>query len=161
MTLRAKLLLLTAILLILLCGQGLFSLYQMNSINEASTEISKNWLPSCNAANSLNTLTSDYRLYEVMHVYSTTPEAMDNYEKLMDETLQQIKKTQNEYVKLISSPDEQAMYNDFITAWDDFKKIHDQVFLLSKENQTEKAMALLTGPSKTAYLKACDQLSKL
>lgn len=54
MTLRAKLLLLTAILLILLCGQGLFSLYQMNSINEASTEISKNWLPSCNAANSLN-----------------------------------------------------------------------------------------------------------
>ena len=105
MTLRAKLLLLTAILLILLCGQGLFSLYQMNSINEASTEISKNWLPSCNAANSLNTLTSDYRLYEVMHVYSTTPEAMDNYEKLMDETLQQIKKTQNEYVKLISSPD--------------------------------------------------------
>ena len=161
MTLRAKLLLLTAILLILLCGQGLFSLYQMNSINEASTEISKNWLPSCNAANSLNTLTSDYRLYEVMHVYSTTPEAMDNYEKLMDETLQQIKKTQNEYVKLISSPDEQAMYNDFITAWDDFKKIHDQVFLLSKENQTEKAMALLTGPSKTAYLKACDQLLKI
>ena len=161
MTLRAKLLLLTAILLILLCGQGLFSLYQMNSINEASTEISKNWLPSCNAANSLNTLTSDYRLYEVMHVYSTTPEAMDNYEKLMDETLQQIKKTQNEYVKLISSPNEQAMYNDFITAWDDFKKIHDQVFLLSKENQTEKAMALLTGPSKTAYLKACDQLLKI
>ncbi len=161
MTLRAKLLLLTVILLILLCGQGLFSLYQMNSINEASTEISKNWLPSCNAANSLNTLTSDYRLYEVMHVYSKTPEAMANYEKLMDETLQKIKKIQNEYAKLISSPEEQGIYDNFIAAWDDFKKIHDQVFLLSKENQTEKAMALLNGPSKTAYLKACDQLLKI
>ena len=94
MTLRTKFLLLTAILLLLLCGQGLFSLYQMNSINDASTEISKNWLPSCNAANSLNTLTSDYRLYEVMHVYSTTPEDMDNYEKLMAETLEKIKKGQ-------------------------------------------------------------------
>ena len=138
MTLRAKLLLLTAILLILLCGQGLFSLYQMNSINEASTEISKNWLPSCNAANSLNTLTSDYRLYEVMHVYSTTPEAMDNYEKLMDETLQQIKKTQNEYVKLISSPDEQAMYNDFITAWTISKKFMTKFFFFPRRTRLKK-----------------------
>ncbi|MSS28433.1 methyl-accepting chemotaxis protein [Desulfovibrio sp. PG-178-WT-4] len=158
MTLRTKLLLLTAILLLLLCGQGLFSLYQMNSINDASTEISKNWLPSCNAANSLNTLTSDYRLYEVMHVYSTTPEDMDNYEKLMAETLEKI---QNSYSKLISSPDEQSMYNDFVVAWDDFSKIHDQIFALSKQNRTEEAMALLLGQSRTAYLKASDQLLKI
>ena len=161
MTLRTKLLLLTAILLLLLCGQGLFSLYQMNSINDASTEISKNWLPSCNAANSLNTLTSDYRLYEVMHVYSTTPEDMDNYEKLMAETLAKIKKVQSSYSKLISSPDEQSMYNDFVVAWDDFSKIHDQIFALSKQNRTEEAMALMLGQSKTAYLKACDQLLKI
>ena len=161
MTLRTKLLLLTAILLLLLCGQGLFSLYQMNSINDASTEISKNWLPSCNAANSLNTLTSDYRLYEVMHVYSTTPEAMDNYEKLMAETLAKIKKVQSSYSKLISSPDEQSMYNDFVAAWDDFSKIHDQIFALSKQNRTEEAMALLLGQSRTAYLKASDQLLKI
>ena len=161
MTLRTKFLLLTAILLLLLCGQGLFSLYQMNSINDASTEISKNWLPSCNAANSLNTLTSDYRLYEVMHVYSTTPEDMDNYEKLMAETLEKIKKIQNSYSKLISSPDEQSMYNDFVVAWDDFSKIHDQIFALSKQNRTEEAMALLLGQSRTAYLKASDQLLKI
>ena len=161
MTLRTKLLLLTAILLLLLCGQGLFSLYQMNSINDASTEISKNWLPSCNAANSLNTLTSDYRLYEVMHVYSTTPEDMDNYEKLMAETLAKIKKVQSTYSKMISSPDEQSMYNDFVVAWDDFSKIHDQIFALSKQNRTEEAMALLLGQSRTAYLKASDQLLKI
>ena len=161
MTLRTKFLLLTAILLLLLCGQGLFSLYQMNSINDASTEISKNWLPSCNAANSLNTLTSDYRLYEVMHVYSTTPEDMDNYEKLMAETLEKIKKIQNSHSKLISSPDEQSMYNDFVVAWDDFSKIHDQIFALSKQNRTEEAMALLLGQSRTAYLKASDQLLKI
>ena len=53
------------------------------------------------------------------------------------------------------------MYNDFVVAWDDFSKIHDQIFALSKQNRTEEAMALLLGQSRTAYLKASDQLLKI
>lgn len=64
MTLKAKLLLLTSVLLILLIGLGIFSLYQMNNINMASTEISQNWMPSTNNINALNTAASDFRLYE-------------------------------------------------------------------------------------------------
>lgn len=97
MTLKAKLLLLTSVLLILLIGLGIFSLYQMNNINMASTEISQNWMPSTNNINALNTAASDFRLYEVMHIYSTSAEDMARYEKQLADEQKEITTLENTY----------------------------------------------------------------
>ena len=161
MKLRTKLSLSMGLLIVMLCGLGIFSLYQMNSINNASTEIAKNWMPSTNAANSLNTLTSDYRLYEVMHIFSTTAEDMATYEKLMAETEKGIAELEKKYVNLISSPQERGLYDDFRSEWKKYTQLHEKIYALSKQNRTEEAKVLLTGTSRDAYRTASALLVKI
>ena len=161
MKLRTKLSLSMGLLIVMLCGLGIFSLYQMNSINNASTEIAKNWMPSTNAANSLNTLTSDYRLYEVMHIFSTTAEDMATYEKLMAETEKGIAELEKKYVNLISSPQERGLYDDFRSEWKKYTQLHEKIYALSKQNRTEEARVLLTGTSRDAYRTASALLVKI
>ena len=161
MKLRTKLSLSMGLLVVMLCGIGIFSLYQMNSINNASTEIAKNWMPSTNAANSLNTLTSDYRLYEVMHIFSTTAEDMATYEKLMAETEKGIAELEKKYVNLIFSPQERGLYDDFRSEWKKYTQLHEKIYALSKQNRTEEAKVLLTGTSRDAYRTASTLLVKI
>lgn len=59
MKLSTKLFTLLAVLLTGIVAIGMFSLNRMDQINEKSTEISANWLPSTVAVQSLNTLTSE------------------------------------------------------------------------------------------------------
>ena len=71
MKLSIKLSLAMGLLLAMLCGMGIFSLIQMSRINAASTEIADNWLPSTRYAQGLNVYASNYRIQEIMHIFST------------------------------------------------------------------------------------------
>lgn len=115
MKLRTKLSLSMGLLMAMLCGLGIFSLYQMNKINDASTEITQNWMPSTVNAQRLNTLSSDYRIQEILHIYSTDKQDMAVYAKRMDEILAQFNQTSAKYSKLLSSPEEQKLVHGVIT----------------------------------------------
>ena len=56
---------------IAIIGLMLLSLSQMNTINEQSTEISNNWLPSVQLIERINTQTADLRNDEAVHIIST------------------------------------------------------------------------------------------
>lgn len=161
MKLITKLSILTLILLTMQLMLGIFCIYQMNNINMKSSEITKNWMPSTNAINSINTATSDYRLYEVMHIFSSTEEDMALYEKMMLEKNKEIHDIEDAYVKLISSAEEQALYDSFVAEWNRYSKIHEQILSLSRQNRMEEAKAILINDSRTAYLAAIEYLIKL
>lgn len=65
-----KLLVLVLSLLVCLAVVGGSSIILMEKMNAASTEISKNWLPSVIIAEEINTMTSDHRIFETDHVLS-------------------------------------------------------------------------------------------
>ena len=149
------------LLLAMLCGMGIFSLIQMSRINAASTEIADNWLPSTRYAQGLNVYASNYRIQEIMHIFSTSKELMEKYEKRMNEMLTLFQDMEAKYVKVISSPEEKATYDAFLTDWKEYQKIHEQIYKLSQENRTDEARALLVGPSRETFYRASDQLIKL
>ena len=161
MKLRTKLSLSMGLLMAMLCGLGIFSLYQMNNINDASTEISKNWMPSTVNVQRLNTLSSDYRIQEVLHIYSTDKQDMAVYAKRMDEILAQFNQTSAKYSKLLSSPEEQKLYDEFLAAWKEYMATHDEMYKLSVQNQTAQAVDILTHRSRDLFEKASDILLQL
>ena len=161
MKLRTKLSLSMGLLMAMLCGLGIFSLYQMNNINDASTEISKNWMPSTVNAQRLNTLTSDYRIQEVLHIYSTDKQDMAFYVKRMDDILAQFNQTSAKYSKLLSSPEEQKLYDEFLVAWKEYMAAHDEIYKLSVQNQTAQAVDILTHRSRELFEKASGILLQL
>ncbi len=143
MTLKMKLAAGFAAILLLTACLGVFGITQMNAINNKSTEISENWMPSIDAIHRINTAASDLRALEYAHVASTDPAYMSGAETKMAQVLKEMAATRAKYEKLISSPEEKAMYDDFSAKFDRFMKVHDVFIGLSRQNRTEEAKAQL------------------
>ncbi|MBG7620821.1 MCP four helix bundle domain-containing protein [Herbaspirillum sp. AP02] len=140
---------------------GGYALIQLDAVNQISTEIDSNWLPSVRLTSDMNTNASDLRIAELLHVLSVTEPEMDKQEKIMSEVMSKFEKNRSEYVKLISSPEEQALYDQFKLSWDQYQIESKKAIALSRENHNAEAQALLLGSSQRVYDLAGDILQKL
>ena len=131
------------IILVLMLASGLISLNRMNIVNDQSTIIAENWMPSIKVTEEINTNTSDFRIAQYEHVLSTTEEDMKKAENTMDSVLATMKKNRADYEKLISSPEEQAVYDDFSKKFDKYMESHKQLLVVSRQNKTEEAQKIL------------------
>ena len=129
--------------LIFLLILGIISIQRMGVVNEQSTILAENWMPSIKVVEEINTNTSDFRLFQFEHVLSQTPEDMKKVEAKMESILSVFKKNRAEYEKLISTPEEQALYEDFSRKFDKYLDIHKQLMIVSSQNKTEEAQKIL------------------
>lgn len=148
MTLKMKLAAGFAVVLALTAFLGVFGILKLSEVNDKSTEIAENWMPSIDAVHRVNTATSDLRLYEYSHVASTSEPAMAAAEAGMAATLKQMATDRARYEKLISSPEEKAKYDEFAKAFDQYMATHERFITLSRQNRNEEAKAMLDGSQK-------------
>ena len=140
-----------AVLLIMMVFLGGFSVFQLNRMNDATTEISTNWLVSTRLATELNTNTSDFRIGEMSHILSTTESDMRRFEKEIADVLATFERNRIAFVKVISSPEEQKMYDDFSRKWETYLAEHRRLITLSSMNKKEEAFAGMNGLSKQLF----------
>ena len=159
--LKAQLSLGFGILIAVLCGLGIFALIQMSQINDKSTEIANNWLPSVDVVNRLNTATSDLRVAEFQHLTLTDPAQMAVWEKRIDASIASIAALRAKYEPLISSPEERALYDDFARKFDTYLTEHARGFQFSKANQNDAALQVYNGDALKVYDDFSATLSKL
>lgn len=146
-----KLFVLVLSLLICLSVVGGSSIVLMKQINDASTEISKNWLPSVIIAEELNTSTSDYRRYEINHIVSQDDATMKDYEDKLTSKQKEIDKKFNAYEPLVTNDTDRKLMDDAKTAWQKYLTLSDKTIEFSKKNQTEQALSILRGDSKQLF----------
>jgi len=149
------------LVLVILAGFGFFSLKTMSIINDQSTEISENWLPSVSTIGELDGNFSQYRIYESSHIINTTDEGMAKFDALLTEQANQIKTNIATYEKLISSTEEKNIYNEFQKNYQDYMAISSELLGLSRANRNEEATALYLGKSMDTFNKTSEQLQKL
>jgi len=140
-----------AVVLALMAILGVFSLRQMSSINQQSTDMAQNWMPSVRWTEEINGNTADYRVAELQHVLADTPAAMQKYEKDMADLMATITKNRAIYEKMISSPEEKAIYDNFSKKFDAYMVEHEKLIPLSRAMKTKEATALLNGESQKLY----------
>ena len=131
------------LILLFIVGLGIMSLQRMSVVNEQSTILAENWMPSIKVVEEINTNTSDLRLYEFEHVLTQTPQDMEKVEDKMDSVLASMNKNRAEYEKLISSDEEKALYEDFSKKFDKYMDMHKKLIPVSKQNKTEEAQKML------------------
>lgn len=124
-------------------GVGLVVDQRMRVINDQSTEIAANWMPSIVAINAINTATSDYRTAEGQHILSTAETEMAAYEKEMDRLSKEIAEWRKQYKALIASEEELALYQSFTRKYDDYLKSSALTVALSRQNKNVEAAAQL------------------
>ncbi len=161
MSLKAKLALGFGVLILLIAALGGFALMQMGTVNDKSTELASNWLPSVDISGRLNTATSDFRSAGLQHVISQDETNMKGWTEEMDRLKAEIDKQRQAYIPRISGDEERALYEDFSKKWDAYLPLHEKALTFSSRNDTANAMAIYNGEAKRVYDEASQALTTL
>ncbi|WP_273828457.1 methyl-accepting chemotaxis protein [Pseudomonas sp. SBT1-2] len=103
-----------AVITFLLVFTGIFSLNRMESINEASSMISDNWLPSVRETGHMNTLLAESRQLLLSGVLISDPSNRASFEQRLMALEKELLETEAEYRKLVSGHDEQVLFDNYL-----------------------------------------------
>jgi methyl-accepting chemotaxis protein len=156
-----KLLVSFAIVLVLCIALGLFSILQLARVNQTSTDLETNWMPSVRTLLEIKFDMARFRSQEMQHILSTTDTDMAKYEKAMAGLQDHMQTTRREYEKLISEPAERTIYAEFNQLVDQYFAENKKVLTLSRANQNDEARVMIRGNSSKIFAAASEKIEKL
>lgn len=128
-----------------------FAFTRMSYINDQSTTISQQWLPSVATVEHINTLTADIRAQEAIHILSTDSADQREVENTLDVLMQETRENIERSRALIESENLKRLSDEFLRKYEDYLSINERIIELSRQNRNEEARALLIGDSLKAY----------
>ncbi len=121
-------------------------------LNQQTNKLADEWLVAVELAGEMNYLTSDYRMRQFGHAISSTEEQFSSYEKEIEQAETRIEEVIREYKKTISSKEDEKLYEQAITLWDNYRaETGEEFFLASRNMDLETANEILLGESKEAF----------
>ena len=132
-SIRTKLVAVVAFLLVALTGMGLLAVSNMRAINANTVDISTNWLPSVRVLGDLRAGVITYRNVIREHMLSETIEEKLAMEKTLAGVVDGNTKIRATYEPMITSPEERALYSEWIKLWESYKKGTEEVMALSRK----------------------------
>ncbi len=132
-SIRAKITAVVAFLLLALAGMGLLAVMKMRAINANTVEISTSWLPSVRALSELRAGAITYRNVMREHLLAQTAEEKQAVEKRLADVVGNNNEIRRRYEPLITSPQERALYDQWVESWDRYKKGTEEVMALSRK----------------------------
>jgi methyl-accepting chemotaxis protein len=132
-SIRSKIIAVVSLLLVALAGMGLIAASDMRAMNENTVQIATNWLPSVRVLGELNAGIITYRSVLRQHMLAQTLEEKDAVEKTMAGVVESNNKIRRTYEPMISSPEERALYDDWVKRWDEYKDVAAKVVALSRQ----------------------------
>ena len=99
-------------LAVLMAGMGVYLMMRMADVNDVSNIMADRRIPLITTLGEVNNAASEYRRAEVLHIYATSPDVMEGYEKQMAEFAALIAKGLEELKTLITQPEPKALLND-------------------------------------------------
>ncbi|MEG0885713.1 MAG: MCP four helix bundle domain-containing protein, partial [Janthinobacterium sp.] len=156
-----KLILSFGAVLLLTAALGVSAIFSMARINEASTDLSDNWMPSVLTAMNMRSDVSDFRRWELAHMLAAQDADMAQNETRMTETQAKLKADSDKYRGLISSAGEKEVFERFLALNDEFMRLHASMLSLSRDMKKEEARALAVGPSAKVMTDMMAALDKL
>jgi methyl-accepting chemotaxis protein len=162
-SIRAKITAVVAFLLLAMTGMGLLAVKNMRSLNASTVDIATNWLPSVRLLGELRTGVTTYRNVVREHMLAVTLEEKLASEKVLAGVVESNSVIRQNYEKVITSPEERAIYNEWVQLWESYKKGTEEVMALSRKEAgrlPEEAHALNTKTVNPIALKADALLKK-
>ena len=157
-----KLILAFIAVLLLTTFLGVFSIVQITKVNQASSDMSTNWLPSIKTLLDLKVSLSRIRGAEFQRLI---PGAMGANsaakEKQINAQIAEFTRLEKLYETQVSEPGERAILPQFQKNFATFLAANDKFFTMVAAGQTDEATALLQGESSDAYRQLLDQLTAL
>lgn len=151
MSLKMKIVIIMALMLAISGSIGGFSVFRLHAFSKASERLVREAMPATVAVQNMNTLTSDFRIVEMLHVLSATAEDMANYERRMEAVLADYEEQSRAYARFVSDPAERALFERVTAAKDKYMALHRKMIELSRNMRTEEARHLLENESGPVF----------
>ena len=155
---------LTAVFLVfflLVVVLGLFSIWRLSNFNALSADVADVWLPNTRVLGDLNNFTSDFRAIEGSYLLSSDPAEIAATEKQIAGLDRAIADAERGFERIRHDAVEEGLYARFKERWNDYRKIVNQMLVLSRANRKAEAQAVYAGTSRAAYDAASDTLGQL
>jgi len=146
---------------LLVCVLGSFSIWRLSNFNRLSADVAEVWLPTTRVLGDLNNFTSDFRAIEGSNLLSTDQSEIAATETDMAELDRSIAQAERGFEKIAHDAPENDLYDRFKAHWTDYRKIVNQMLVLSRGNRKAEALAIYGGASRVAYNAASDTLGQL
>ncbi|QXE20072.1 methyl-accepting chemotaxis protein [Clostridium sp. 001] len=160
-TIKSKLILLVAAVIISITSLGIYSLITLDSVNKKSTIIDETWMPAMQHSQNISDMTSDFRVLEYEHIIAVDSNTMNEKEREMQSKITQINSEIKLYEKSIYNTEDKNLIQDVKNEWNKYIDMHKQVIQLSRELKTDDAMKIMNGDSKKAFDEFSSSCSKL
>ncbi len=146
---------------LLVCVLGSFSIWRLSNFNRLSADVAEVWLPTTRVLGDLNNFTSDFRAIEGSNLLSTDQSEIAATETDMAALDRSIAQAERGFEKIAHDPAENDLYDRFRAHWTEYRKIVNQMLVLSRGNRKAEALAIYAGTSRVAYNAASDTLGQL
>jgi methyl-accepting chemotaxis protein len=120
LSIRAKVIAVIAFMLVAMSGMGLLAVRSMQTINAYTVEIASNWLPSVRVLGELRADINLFRIALRAHVMTYSLEGKAAGDKRLAGILERIAKDRKAYERMITSPEERSIYENWSRAWEKY-----------------------------------------
>jgi len=161
LSIRTKLMGGFALVLLVAIGQSLLSISRLSTVNAQSTEITQDWLPSVQILGAMDTTITNYRATRLKLMLTDTPQSIDSVEADLKKIEAAVDKEIALYTPLISTPEEKALFEQFLPKWKTYLTLGDDVFVLVRGGNMTTAKSFFNGPGGKSYVETVEVLKKL
>jgi methyl-accepting chemotaxis protein len=155
----AKLALSFGVLLAIMAVVGTVAILRLNAVAAKSHEIARNWLPSVEYLNQMNTAKSDIRVEQLRYAMATTPEELTLFEKNMQASLAELEEKRRLYIPLITDGAERAVWDEFDRQWQAYVAFSNKLVTVGRQGKHQEAWQMIVD-SRDTYMALGTALKK-
>jgi methyl-accepting chemotaxis protein len=126
---------------------GAISVHQLAKVNDTSLRLSDHWMPGIRVIEDIKSQVARIRTRELQYIISSAPDELDKYDKVIAKDLEDLQRMQDDYVKLLESPEEKQSYAEFLELWQRYMAEDGKVRAAVRANDDALAKTLIRGES--------------
>jgi methyl-accepting chemotaxis protein len=128
---------------------GIFALTQMSKINDATETMASNSMPSIKSLDKLTEASIRLRVLSYRLMLNRDADTLQKTVDLLAMRNKQIDDARAIYVKLISAPEEQAAYDQYLSLLNDYRRLEDRLKSMSSANKLDELARMLSDDLQT------------
>ena len=151
LTIRSKVMMAFASVLIVSAILGVFAINRLSAVNDNAVTLSSNYLVASDALGDVAYSAMRYRQLQAAHLLDPTPETKAKEAGTMRTMTDEVTKSWEIYAPTEDAGEEKILAGRVMPAWNAYLALNDKFTALSNANQTAAGTALYTGEMRTVF----------
>ncbi|WP_353116165.1 methyl-accepting chemotaxis protein [Nitratidesulfovibrio sp.] len=149
------------IVILLVVVMGGYGNIMFGQVLRDMVDITSNWMPSVKELGNIRALFNEIRRAELLHIATDDAGQMAEVEKLLNKSRTDFYESLARYEKLISSPEEKALYAKFTPTVGEYRDLLARSLALSREQKKGDAREITVVKSRPVFNEAMASLMAL